>query len=142
VRLYWKLSLMIAVFAWAATARVQAFINARCFEAGLALVGACGSTAEYQAMMDARQRQLAEECDSLDGYFAMKEFDRLLAERLADAARMGIALSKDDIARLSDECLHEAFGRPPAPPGENADPGADLPQAEALAVSHPSGQLD
>jgi hypothetical protein len=124
MRLYWKLSLMVAVFAWAATARVQTFINARCFEARLALVSAWGSAADYQAMMDAKQRRLAEECDSLEGYLRLKEFDRLLARHIANAARTGVALSRDDMARLRDECMREAFGRSPQLSGD-LDPAPD-----------------
>lgn len=112
MRFYLKLVLMVALVACASAPWSQRFVDEGCFEVRLALVNAFGSPAEKEAMVDLIQRRLAEKGGNLNLYLVKKHADRLLAERLADAARRDIRLSEGQVDRLREQCLAEAFGQP------------------------------
>jgi hypothetical protein len=63
-------------------------------------------------LIDDTQRDLALQNGGLETYLRGKRFQRLLAQRLADAAARGIQLDEHQLARIRDACQLEAFGYP------------------------------
>ena len=108
MRMYLKLLLMILVFACASNSRCRQMSSDLAYDARVAFVWRFGSAADYEALVDDTQHMLACQQGNLDLYRNGKRYRQLLAQRLADAARLKTSLTDEDLARIAAE----AFGRP------------------------------
>lgn len=112
MRFYLKLLLLIVVFVCAAQRTLWYALSEVAYDVRVAYVFAFGSPDDMDRLIDDTQRDLAHQSGGLETYLRGKRFQRLLAQRLADAAARGIQLDEHQLARIRDACQLEAFGPP------------------------------
>ncbi|MBW3601053.1 MAG: hypothetical protein KY475_27770 [Planctomycetes bacterium] len=131
MRFYLKLFVLVAIFACASRWPLPGIVCDLAWDVRVAAICAFGSAADREALIEETQRRLACERGNLDQYLKGQLYKRLVAERLAAAARRNIRLSKDDLDRIWVECIAEAFGTTVCAAGE--DDAAAVP-VEAISV--------
>lgn len=115
MRFYLKLLVLIAIFLCAAQQPLWRALSEVVFDVRVAYVCTFGSGADLDRLVDDTQRAMALREGGLDTYLRGKRFERLLEQRLADAAACGVHLDEDQIALVREACQREAFGPPRQP---------------------------
>jgi hypothetical protein len=121
MRLYLKILLIVLVVCLASKRHVREESCDLLFELHNFVVYCCGSAADHEALIDEAQRLQAERDGRMDVYLAGKRAQRLFADRLADAASRGTALSSEERERIHAECIREAFQLHPPSPNDPAE---------------------
>jgi hypothetical protein len=113
MRFYLKLLAAVAIFVCGVGLPLRQAITDVAFDLRVAYVYRCGNEADVERLLDDTQKQLAEQRGETECYEFGKRYQRLLADRLAQAHDAHVPVSEALRQAIETDCAREAFSSTP-----------------------------